>query len=115
MGRREKEIDDAAALASLVKTSTMLDRGRGEIRDDGISDALERSIRHQERNRVSIHAGAGGTDALDWTGMLLRMFTRFAEQHEFTVELLDESRGEDVVQERHVCGARTVRVRLAAE
>ena len=44
---------------------------------------------------VSIHAGAGGTDALDWTGMLLRMYTRFGEQKGFTVEVLDESRGEE--------------------
>lgn len=43
---------------------------------------------------VSIHAGAGGTDAMDWVGMLMRMFTRFAEQHGFAVELIDESPGE---------------------
>ncbi|MBP9828348.1 peptide chain release factor 2 [Patescibacteria group bacterium] len=44
---------------------------------------------------VSLHAGAGGTDANDWVAMLLRMYTRFAERHGFSVELLDESRGEE--------------------
>ena len=30
---------------------------------------------------LTLHAGAGGTEAQDWTSMLLRMFTRFAEQN----------------------------------
>ena len=44
---------------------------------------------------VSLHAGAGGTDANDWVGMLLRMYTRFAESHGWQVEVLDESRAEE--------------------
>jgi peptide chain release factor 2 len=44
---------------------------------------------------VSLHAGAGGTDATDWVAMLLRMYTRFAETHDWQVEILDESRGEE--------------------
>ncbi|VEJ35897.1 Peptide chain release factor 2 [Aedoeadaptatus ivorii] len=38
---------------------------------------------------LSIHAGAGGTEAQDWAGMLLRMYTRYAEQHGYGVEVLD--------------------------
>ena len=45
---------------------------------------------------VSIHAGSGGTEAQDWTQMLLRMFLRFSEHKEWTVSILDESRAEDV-------------------
>lgn len=44
---------------------------------------------------MSLHAGAGGTDANDWVAMLLRMYTRFAETHGWQVEILDESRGEE--------------------
>lgn len=44
---------------------------------------------------MSLHAGAGGTDANDWVAMLLRMYTRFAETHGWAVEVLDESRGEE--------------------
>jgi peptide chain release factor 2 len=42
---------------------------------------------------LSIHAGAGGVDAQDWSEMLLRMYTRWASQHDFKVTVIDESRG----------------------
>jgi peptide chain release factor 2 len=42
---------------------------------------------------VAIHAGAGGTDAQDWTEILLRMFFRFAEKRGWKTRVLDESRG----------------------
>lgn len=44
---------------------------------------------------VSIHAGAGGTDAQDWTAMLLRMYVRFAEKNKWKVATVDESVGEE--------------------
>ncbi len=44
---------------------------------------------------ISLHAGAGGTDANDWVAMLLRMLTRFSENQGWSVELLEESRGEE--------------------
>lgn len=44
---------------------------------------------------MNLHAGAGGTEAQDWTGMLLRMFTRYAEGKGFEVELLDVLAGEE--------------------
>ena len=45
---------------------------------------------------ISIHAGSGGTEAQDWTAMLMRMFVRFAEEKEWDVRVLNESRAEDV-------------------
>jgi len=44
---------------------------------------------------VSIHAGAGGTDAQDWAEMLFRMLSRFTEKKNFSFEVLWESRGEE--------------------
>ena len=44
---------------------------------------------------LEVNAGAGGTEAQDWAQMLLRMYVRWAEQHGYKVELLDESRGEE--------------------
>ena len=43
---------------------------------------------------LTVHAGAGGTDAQDWTEMLIRMYTRWAERHKYEVILLDEVQGE---------------------
>jgi len=45
---------------------------------------------------VSFHAGQGGTEANDWTGMLMRMVMRFCEGRGWEVQMLDESRGEEV-------------------
>jgi peptide chain release factor 2 len=44
---------------------------------------------------LSIHAGAGGTEAQDWAEMLLRMYLRFAEREGYTATLLDEGRGNE--------------------
>ncbi len=44
---------------------------------------------------LSIHAGAGGTDAQDWTAMLLRMYVRYAEKEGWQVSTVDESPGEE--------------------
>jgi len=43
---------------------------------------------------VEINAGTGGTEAQDWAEMLERMYTRWAEQHGYKVEWLEESEGE---------------------
>jgi len=44
---------------------------------------------------VSINAGAGGTDACDWAEMLMRMYLRWAENHGYTVEILDLQEAEE--------------------
>jgi peptide chain release factor 2 len=44
---------------------------------------------------LEVNAGAGGTEAQDWAQMLLRMYIRWAEQHGYKVEWLEESAGEE--------------------
>ena len=44
---------------------------------------------------LTLHAGAGGTEAQDWTQMLMRMYGRWAEQHGFTVDTADLQPGEE--------------------
>ncbi len=43
---------------------------------------------------VEMNAGAGGTEAQDWAQMLMRMYMRWAEQHGYKVQLMEESEGE---------------------
>lgn len=44
---------------------------------------------------LTINAGAGGTDAQDWASLLLRMYTRWAESHNWKVDLLDKLDGDE--------------------
>ena len=43
---------------------------------------------------IEIHAGAGGTESQDWASMLFRMYTRWAERHDYKLQLVEESEGE---------------------
>ncbi len=63
-------------------------------------DALELKLLmsgpHDRGNAfLTIHSGAGGTEACDWADMLLRMYQRFAEQHGFSASLVDFQAGEE--------------------
>ena len=54
------------------------------------------SDEHDERDAIcEVHSGAGGTDAQDWTQMLLRMFTRWAQTRGFDVELDEIQEGQE--------------------
>lgn len=75
----EAEVDDLAAQVERLEFVTYFS---GEYdREDAI---------------LSIHAGTGGVDAMDWAQMLERMYLRWAESHGFEVEVLDRSPGEEV-------------------
>ncbi|ANO51101.1 peptide chain release factor 2 [Woeseia oceani] len=57
---------------------------------------------------VDIQSGAGGTEAQDWSEMLLRMYLRWAEMHDFKAELIEASAGE-------VAGIKSATIRIDGE
>jgi peptide chain release factor 2 len=52
---------------------------------------------------ISVHAGAGGTEAQDWAQMLLRMYLRWCERKNFSYKLADESPGEEAGINQQPC------------
>ncbi len=69
-----------------------------KLKEDFEALKLETLLTGQyDRNNaiISLHAGAGGTEAQDWVQMLFRMFTRWAESKGFTVKILDYLDGEE--------------------
>ncbi|WP_159671506.1 peptide chain release factor 2 [Andreprevotia sp. IGB-42] len=57
---------------------------------------------------IDIQSGAGGTEAQDWAGMLLRMYIRYGERKGFNVEVMEESEGE-------VAGITSATIKLTGE
>src|SRR6185312_8302863 len=74
----EREIKALAAFADDLEARTML---------SGETDALNAI--------VTVHPGAGGTESQDWAEMLVRMYTRWAEQQGFKTEMNDYQDGEE--------------------
>jgi peptide chain release factor 2 len=86
------EVEPDAQLAAEVERETEaveaeLERQRFKLLLNGEHDA--------KSALVSIHAGTGGTDAMDWVQMLQRAYMRWAEAHGYKVDLLDEMPGEE--------------------
>jgi len=57
---------------------------------------------------MTLHAGAGGTEAQDWAQMLLRMYTRWAEDHDYEVRTLDYLDGDEA-------GIKSVTIQIIGE
>lgn len=98
------ELEDVLVLVELV----------AEEPDAGLAEELSASVRalqkkieqlelstllsgEYDRNNaiLTIHPGAGGTESQDWASMLLRMYSRWAEDHGYQVEILDLLAGEE--------------------
>lgn len=100
-----KEIDDVRdEVNALVELAEDDDMGESLISDieklEKTLDKLELktylSGKYDKKNAiVSIHAGQGGTEAMDWTSMLFRMYFRFCEKRNWKCEVLEETRGEE--------------------
>jgi peptide chain release factor 2 len=81
----EKTIADAQA--ALEKLKSEVGRREMEALLSGEADAND--------TYLEVHAGAGGTESQDWANMLLRMYARWAEQHGYKIEYLEETEGEE--------------------
>jgi peptide chain release factor 2 len=57
---------------------------------------------------LEIHAGAGGTESQDWARMLSRMYIRWAEQHNYRIEVIDEHEGEEA-------GVKSITLKMSGE
>ena len=104
IGRIEQELADQL---------TMIELGEAEKDQKAITDAEEalKTLKAEVARReleallsgeadsndsyLEVHAGAGGTESQDCANMLLRMYTRWAEQHGYKVEYLEETPGEE--------------------
>lgn len=99
-----REIDDLAEYLELGAA----EGDEGVIADaDAQAEAIAARLRKAELDRmlsgpadrgnaiVSIHPGAGGTDAKDWASMLLRMYLRFCERRGYKTEIIDYQDGDE--------------------
>jgi peptide chain release factor 2 len=86
-----KEEGDEETLEMLYEDAPTL-----EARTQALEIQMMLSGPHDSNSAiVTIHPGAGGTESQDWASMLYRMYLRWAERHEFKVEVLDYQAGEE--------------------
>ncbi len=96
----QQQVDEALELAQLNDLSVKIDLEKQLASAQSQMNQLKKQLQFsgpydQLGAIVSIHAGAGGTDAQDWAQMLLRMYVRWAEQQGFSVETIEQSPGEE--------------------
>ncbi len=99
----ERDLADAVGYAEMADEEgdeTSLEEARGQlkaIKDRAARAELEALLSGEADGNdafVEINSGAGGTESNDWAGMLLRMYTRWANAHGMQVEFLEETSGE---------------------
>jgi peptide chain release factor 2 len=104
IGRIEQELDDHLMMIELgesegdEKVVLEAEQGLKRLRSEvgrRETEALLSGEADANDSYVEVHAGAGGTESQDWANMLLRMYTRWAEQHGYKIEYLEETGGEE--------------------
>ena len=99
----DKLVEDLELMPDFVKEGVVSE----EELDAHYAETMERIGKLEMRNMLrrdedklgaimDINAGAGGTEALDWAAMLMRMYTRWGEAHGYKVKVLDYQAGEEV-------------------
>lgn len=93
LSKLQKEIEDAEYLQLLIQEKQFND---AEKMLDDMEVLLYFSGQYDKSNAiVAIHSGQGGTEAMDWTEMLFRMYTRYFERKGWTFETIDQTPGEE--------------------
>src|SRR5262247_3911926 len=104
IGRIEQELDDQLTMIELgeaekdqrvvADAEAALKRLRVEVARRELEALLSGEADNND-SYLEVHAGAGGTESQDWASMLLRMYTRWAEQHGYKVDWIEETGGEE--------------------
>jgi peptide chain release factor 2 len=99
----ERDLTDAVGYAEMADEEgdeASLEEARAQLRaikERGARAELEALLSGEADGNdafVEINSGAGGTESNDWAGMLLRMYSRWANAHGMTVDFLEETSGE---------------------
>ena len=103
IGRIEQELDDQITMIELgdaegdqkvvADAEDALKKLRAEVARRQL-EALLSGEADTNDSYLEVHAGAGGTESQDWAGMLMRMYARWAEQHRYKIEWIEETAGE---------------------
>jgi len=95
-----QESEDLLALLQLQDSSLQPELSQKYTNLSSVYNSLKEQLKFSGKfddydALVSIHAGAGGTDAQDWAAMLLRMYVRWAEKSGYNITTIEESSGEE--------------------
>lgn len=112
--QQEKNLQDLYELCEMAESDNdenMLSEGMQQL------EILRKETHHGELEALlsgevdgndaflEVHSGSGGTEAQDWAEMLLRMYTRWAENHHYKVEYIEETEGD-------VAGLKSATIRI---
>jgi peptide chain release factor 2 len=104
ISRIERELDDQLTMIELgeaesdQKVVAEAEAALKKLRADVARRELEALLSGEadaNDSYLEVHAGAGGTESQDWASMLLRMYTRWAEQHGYKIDWIEETGGEE--------------------
>jgi peptide chain release factor 2 len=104
LAKIQRDLDDAVTLVELVEME-----GDADAEQEGVNilkglqaegerrqlEALLSGEADGNDTYVEVHSGAGGTESCDWARMLLRMYMRWGERRGFTVDLAEETAGDE--------------------
>lgn len=98
-----RECEDLELMPEFIREGISTEEEFSALYDEALGHVEKLEMRNMLRSEedklgaiVDINAGAGGTEALDWASMLLRMYTRWAEAHGYRLKMLDYQPGDEV-------------------